>query len=152
MQMMFIAHTTRNLKYLRPVRRFCTTAVASEKKPSIPNVNEPKTSDTVDEVQAVLGKRMYRVNNFDRWMLAWVKRYPSKHDVPDKVTEECILQARARARVKTCHYMMAFSIIALFLSAISGKRDAAAGKTLLSLQEERREAARKAAEEKEKKS
>lgn len=34
----------------------------------------------------VSGAHMHRVTKFDRWLLAWVKRYPSAAEVPDKVT------------------------------------------------------------------
>ncbi|XP_011881205.1 PREDICTED: UPF0389 protein CG9231 [Vollenhovia emeryi] len=94
------------------------------------NIPAQKSSETTTGTEGVLGSRMYRVTDFDKKILVWVKRYPSVADVPKDVTTECILTARSKARIKTCNYMIAATILGCIIFITLGKRGAAKGETL----------------------
>ncbi|XP_012526899.1 UPF0389 protein CG9231 [Monomorium pharaonis] len=95
-----------------------------------------KSNETVKDTTGVIGSRMYPVTNFDKRILVWVKRYPSVADVPNNVTEDCMLAARSKARIKTCHYMIVITLIGCLGAAILGKRAAASGDSLFKQREE----------------
>ncbi|XP_035722658.1 protein FAM162B-like [Vespa mandarinia] len=90
---------------------------------------KPDTKNNVETVHSI-GTHMHPVTNFDKRILVWVKRYPSMADVPAQVTRDCILNARSKARVRTCNIMIVISVIGFLIAAISGKREVARGNTL----------------------
>ncbi|XP_032681532.1 UPF0389 protein GA21628-like isoform X2 [Odontomachus brunneus] len=96
----------------------------------------PKSSNTPKDQEDVLGTRMHRVTNFDKLVLAWVKRYPSVAEVPEKVTIDCLLTARSKARIKTINYMIVMSIIGCIIAAILGKRQAEKGENLSKMRDD----------------
>ncbi|EFN85457.1 UPF0389 protein GA21628 [Harpegnathos saltator] len=79
---------------------------------------------------------MYRVTNFDKRILVWVKRYPSIAEVPEKVTVDCLLTARSKARIKTCNYMIVVTIIGCIIAAFLGKRQAERGENLFKMRQD----------------
>jgi len=89
-----------------------------------------KSSETVKKTDQVLGSRMHHVTDFDKRVLVWVKRYPSFADVPSQVTEDCILTARNKARIKACNYMIVITLIGCIGAILLGKREAASGGSL----------------------
>ncbi|XP_077267234.1 UPF0389 protein CG9231 isoform X1 [Temnothorax americanus] len=130
MQLMLSRQFARNVQLRVTTRCFTRSNVIREtNKDKIP---AQKSSET----DGVIGSRMHRVSDFDKRMLVWVKRYPSVADVPKDVTEDCILTARNKARIKTCNYMIAFTLIGCLISVILGKRDAAKGENLLKQRED----------------
>ncbi|KAG5310881.1 F162A protein, partial [Acromyrmex insinuator] len=121
----------RNIQ-LRITRYFTRSSILGEinKVDKIPaqTSNEPTK-------ESVIGTRMHRVTNFDKKILVWVKRYPSIADVPKDVTVDCILSARSKARIKTCNYMIVFTIIGCIGAVLLGKRDAKRGESLFKQRE-----------------
>ncbi|KAL2728052.1 UPF0389 protein CG9231 [Vespula maculifrons] len=104
-----------------------------------PKVNTKSNVETVHDI----GTHMHPVSNFDRRVLVWVKRYPSMADVPAQVTRDCILQARTKARVRTCNIMIIISVIGFLVAAVTGKREVAVGNTLFKKDQEWQENLRK---------
>ncbi|XP_018340671.1 PREDICTED: UPF0389 protein CG9231 isoform X2 [Trachymyrmex septentrionalis] len=132
MHKMLSGQFVRNIQ-LRITRYFTRSSILREinkvdKIPAQKN-NEP-TKDSV------MGSRMHRVTNFDKRILVWVNRYPSIADVPKDVTTDCILGARSKARIKTCNYMIVFTIIGCIGAVILGKRQAKRGETLFKQRED----------------
>ncbi|XP_011137964.1 protein FAM162A [Harpegnathos saltator] len=110
------------------VRWFTRNSIMRESNQS------PKHSDSTKD--DVLAKHMYRVTNFDKRILVWVKRYPSIAEVPEKVTVDCLLTARSKARIKTCNYMIVVTIIGCIIAAFLGKRQAERGENLFKMRQD----------------
>lgn len=49
---------------------------------------------------------------------------------------DCILTARNKARIKTCNYMIAVTLVGCLGAVMLGKREAARGENLLKQREE----------------
>lgn len=56
---------------------------------------------------------------------------------------DCILQARSKARVRTCNIMIILSVLGFLISAITGKREVAVGETLFKRDQDWQENLRK---------
>lgn len=115
---MFSTQLIRHFKIPNITRRLNTSSIMREAK-------EPTIRSEADRklVEDVIGTKMHKVSNFDRWILVWVKRYPNKAAVPEKVTMDCIVQANSRARIRTCNIMIVATIIMCICTVISGKTD-----------------------------
>ncbi|KYN02244.1 hypothetical protein ALC62_07028, partial [Cyphomyrmex costatus] len=118
---------------LRVTRYFSRSSILREIN-KVDKIPAQKNNEIAKE--DVIGLRMHRVTNFDKRLLVWVKRYPSIADVPKDVTVDCILNARSKARIKTCNYMIVFAIIGFIGAVILGKEDAKKGKNLFQQREE----------------
>ncbi|KAG7213022.1 hypothetical protein KM043_002357 [Ampulex compressa] len=115
---MFSTQLIRHFKIPNITRRLNTSSIMREgKEPTIRSEADRKL------VEDVIGTKMHKVSNFDRWILVWVKRYPNKAAVPEKVTMDCIVQANSRARIRTCNIMIVATIIMCICTVISGKTD-----------------------------
>ncbi|KYQ46428.1 hypothetical protein ALC60_14524 [Trachymyrmex zeteki] len=117
---------------LRAIRYFTRSSILRE----INKVDKIPAQKSNEITKEVIGSRMHRVTNFDKRILVWVKRYPSIADVPKDVTVDCILSARSKARIKTCNYMIVFTIIGCIGAVLLGKRDAKRGVSLIKQREE----------------
>ncbi|XP_012276805.1 UPF0389 protein CG9231 [Orussus abietinus] len=76
------------------------------------------------------GTLMHKCTNFDKRVLSWMNRYPSFAEVPDKVTIECITQARSKFRIRLCNYMIVASVIGCIAAIYTGKFKGARGENL----------------------
>ncbi|XP_017893546.1 protein FAM162B-like [Ceratina calcarata] len=121
-------------KQLLRARQFHSTLVKNETKPTPPSSKSTtsKTKMTAEELQEhVLGAPLHTVGALDKFILVWVKRYPSISEVPAQVSIPCIQKAHTKARIYVCYMMMVFGIAGFFISSWMGKRDAAAGKNIV---------------------
>uniref|UniRef100_A0A8C2HIW8 Family with sequence similarity 162 member A n=1 Tax=Cyprinus carpio TaxID=7962 RepID=A0A8C2HIW8_CYPCA len=66
----------------------------------------------------------YRPSEWDKTMLVWSGRFKTTEQIPDFVSFEMIDAARNRVRVKACYVMMALTILACLVMAVSGKKAA----------------------------
>lgn len=106
------------------------------------STNTPKAENNNNEVHDI-GTFMHTVTNFDKRLLVWVKRYPSMAEVPKQVTRDCMLQAQSKARIRVCNILIGVTLVSFLISIFSGKREAAAGKSLHSMRQEWYEGIRK---------
>ncbi|KAG9432539.1 hypothetical protein HZU67_05786 [Apis mellifera carnica] len=135
---MFSTRLIRQFKCFK-IRQLHSTFVKNENKPVTESSKiKTETSKSTNVSQAekeaiefVSGESLYTLTNFDKRILVWVKRFPSMDKVPKQVSIRTIQLAHTKARIKVCFYMMAFAIIGSILAVMSGKRDVAAGKNLL---------------------
>ncbi|KAH0944451.1 hypothetical protein HN011_007620 [Eciton burchellii] len=95
---------------------------------NIPNIN--KITQRYNKSENT-GTRMHQVTNLDKRILVWVKRYPSIAEIPQNVTEECMLSARGKMRVKICNYMIVAIVIACVVNTVLGKQQAEKGDNLI---------------------
>ncbi|CAL7943930.1 unnamed protein product [Xylocopa violacea] len=145
---MFCARLTRQLKLLR-VRQLHSTLIKNEEKP-ISETNKTRKYTDSELKHSILGSPLHTVSNLDKRILVWVKRYPSMDKVPAQVSFDCIHRAHTQVRIRICFMIMGFAIIGFFVSSRIGKRDAAAGKHIITERmkwyEELKEKTRKEAE------
>lgn len=135
---MFCTRLIRQFKYFK-IRQLHSTFVKNESKPvtetSKAKTETPKTTNISqaekEAIEFVSGESLYTLTNFDKRILVWVKRFPSMDKVPKQVSIRTIQLAHTKARIKVCFYMLAFAIIGSILAVMSGKRDVAAGKNLI---------------------
>ncbi|XP_050954005.1 protein FAM162B [Labeo rohita] len=72
----------------------------------------------------------YRPSEWDKKMLVWSGRFKTTEQIPDFVSFEMIDAARNRVRVKACYVMMAMTILACLVMAVSGKKAASRNENL----------------------
>ncbi|XP_015436666.1 PREDICTED: protein FAM162A-like isoform X2 [Dufourea novaeangliae] len=113
-----------------PIIRRLNSNSMKDNKP----VNNNKTSEPIPEQleESVIGTQMHYVTNFDRRVLVWMKRYPSMDQVPRRVAWSTMQQANTRARIRICNYMIVVVIIGFIISCMSGKKEAAGGRHIIS--------------------
>ncbi|XP_003694589.1 protein FAM162B isoform X2 [Apis florea] len=159
---MFCTRLIRQFKCFK-IRQLHTTFVKNENKPVTETpkakTETPKAANISqaekEAIEFVSGETLHTLSNLDKRILVWVKRFPSMDQVPKQVSIRTIQLAHTKARIKVCFYMMAFAIIGSILAVISGKRDVAAGKNIITERQKWydkvKEQARKEAEMAEKK-
>ncbi|XP_016359200.1 protein FAM162B-like [Sinocyclocheilus anshuiensis] len=74
----------------------------------------------------------YRPSEWDKKMLVWSRRFKTAEQIPEFVSFEMIDAARNRVRVKACYVMMALTILACLVMAVSGKQVASRNENLTS--------------------
>ncbi|EZA47448.1 hypothetical protein DMN91_004791 [Ooceraea biroi] len=108
------------------VRWFTRSSISRDTSES----NKTQASNQSKDENVVSGKRMHHVTDFDRKVLVWVKRYPSVAEVPQDITEETLLTARSKARIKASNYMIVVTLIGCLFAAFLGKKQVKEGDSL----------------------
>ncbi|KYM81983.1 hypothetical protein ALC53_07531, partial [Atta colombica] len=122
----------RNIYIQSHVTRYFThSSILREIK--VDKIPAQKSNESIKD--NVLGPLKHLTTNFDKIVLVWVKRYPSIADVPKFVTIDCMHNARTKARIKTCNYMMIFGTICCLSAVFLGKEQAKKGETLFKQRE-----------------
>ncbi|XP_054003659.1 protein FAM162A-like [Hylaeus anthracinus] len=127
---MFRTLVMRQLKLSR-IRQLHSTPMSKNKGVIEKEASKPKVSEAEQE-ENLLGAPMHLVTNFDKRILVLVKRYPSMDAVPRKVSYDCIKNAHSKARIYACNCMIVFAIVGFIWSAMSGKRELASGRHIIS--------------------
>ncbi|KAG8191314.1 hypothetical protein JTE90_006066 [Oedothorax gibbosus] len=69
-------------------------------------------------------------NNLDKYLLVWMKKYPSVKDVPNTVSPAVMEKARNLARIKICIYLMVLTAVIYVGMIYSGKQAAKRGESV----------------------
>ncbi|XP_076654990.1 UPF0389 protein GA21628 [Halictus rubicundus] len=141
---MFSARFLKQFKL--PIRQLNTTSIrrkipAGGEQPPKPVANEQPsksaaateqpTKATKSDTYSVLSN-MHYVSNFDKRVLVWVKKYPSVDQIPRMVPWSTMQRANTIARIRICNIMAVIAIIGFIWAVVSGKREAAAGRHVIS--------------------
>ncbi|XP_022905095.1 UPF0389 protein CG9231 [Onthophagus taurus] len=69
-----------------------------------------------------INPNLHKVNNFEKKMLVWTKKFKTVEEVPNLLPSEMVDKARNRIRIRVANYMMAATLIACVVVAFSGRR------------------------------
>ncbi|XP_015916096.1 UPF0389 protein CG9231 [Parasteatoda tepidariorum] len=72
----------------------------------------------------------HRPNTIDKYLLVWMKKYPSVKEVPDFVRPDMMERVRNKSRIKITIYMMIVTGIVCVFMIFSGKRAAKRGESI----------------------
>ncbi|XP_076174275.1 protein FAM162A [Ptiloglossa arizonensis] len=112
------------------IRLLHSTSVSKNK--SISDSQVPKPSAPKGTYESVMGAPMHAPNKFEKFLLVWIKRYPSLDQVPQKVSYECIKLAHTKARIQVSFVMVFLTVIGFIVTATLGKKEAAGGRHIIS--------------------
>jgi len=99
---------------------------------------ESKSADSATKAShdgAMPGRPMYVPSNFDKFLLVWVKKYP-RGQVPEKISEEVIYQAKSKARIKTANYMIFGTALMCLSTVLYAKKMAKSGDSIQKRQDD----------------
>ncbi|XP_066584101.1 protein FAM162B [Prorops nasuta] len=127
--------------FSKHLRAFHRSTSLHETKPEVTNTSKPTTTkppvNSSSYEKSGYVKTYYRVSWFDKLYLVWIKRYPNMKSVPDEISEANLMNSRAKARVKTCNYMIVLTIFASIYTIYTAKKEKASGVNILEEQERR---------------
>ncbi|XP_033326624.2 uncharacterized protein LOC117220612 [Megalopta genalis] len=127
-------------QFIVPSRRINIMSAKRNKPPSTDQVPKPETSTSASTTVSgqatesnpvndnVLGTSMHYVSTFDKYVLVWVKKYPSVDQVPRMVPWSTMQHANTTGRIRVCNMMIVVTIIAFITAVMSGKKEAAGGR------------------------
>lgn len=72
----------------------------------------------------------YKVNNFEKRILVWMKKYKKVSDVPAYVKPEVMDKYRSWMRVRISNYSIALTLVGCFIMVYMGKKKRDSGDSL----------------------
>lgn len=101
-------------------------------EPLKPTTNEQATKASKSNVDMSVLANVHYVSNFDKRVLVWVKKYPTIDAIPKAIPWSTMQRANTIARIRVCNILGVIAIIGFISAIVSGKREAAAGRHVIS--------------------
>ncbi|KAF5294612.1 hypothetical protein FQR65_LT10718 [Abscondita terminalis] len=99
-------------------------------KTNFPNTCNVSTSAVHLDDAKRLPNATYKVNNFEKRLLVWMKKYKHVDDIPAFVAPETMEKARSWARVRISNYTIVLTLIGCGVMIYSGKQARERGESL----------------------
>lgn len=89
-----------------------------------------RTSSVQQDNTKKLPNATYKVNNFEKRLLVWMKKYKHVDDIPAYIAPETMEKVRSWTRVRIANYTIVLTLVACGIMIYTGKQARERGDTL----------------------
>lgn len=115
------------------IANFLRTSVRTFSTP----VDQPKQQPAdKGDPNVILSTRTHKVNNFERKLLVFYKKYSSKEEVPSFVNQDVMEKVRNRFRILVANLMMLATLVGCIIMVMSGKKAVKKGESILKMNQD----------------